>query len=305
MVSFKDYYSILGVGRDASADQIKQAFRRQAKRWHPDVSKAPDAEAKFRDLNEANEVLSDPEKRRRYDALGANWKDGAEFRPPPGFEFQTGNFDFGSLGGASGFSDFFESLFGSLGFERGGAAFGGRRAPTNLSAEIHFSVGDLLRPAARNMTLSLPTSEGGYVTRTVNVNLPRGVRPGQQIRLPGVGTDGGDVLLRIQLKPETGISVERDDIIIDHDVPAPMAVLGGVIKPETPEGIVSLKMPPSTQTGTLLRVRGRGLWRKDGERGDLLIRVRITVPQQPTAEERELYQRLAAIRGEVLTGEKS
>ncbi len=315
MVTFKDYYSILGVPRDASEAEIKKAYRRKAKQLHPDVNKTPDAGAKFSELNEANEVLSDPQKRRRYDQLGANWKEGTEFHPPPGSGFHfEGNLEdlFGRSGrsgtGGTGFSEFFESLFGDLGMgghrQTGGQRRRGRGAahgPTrgaDLSAEAQFSLLDLLQPGQRKITLGVPNRDGGVESRTVTVNIPKGVGAGQRLRLPGLGAPGsgggepGDLYLTVQLKPEMGMRVERDDVVVELDVPAPLAVIGGVVRPATPEGPVALRVPAGTQAGTTLRVRGRGLWRRDGDRGDLLVRVRLTVPAKPTEREHQLYEEL-------------
>lgn len=319
VVTFKDYYSILGVPRGASEAEIKKAYRRKAKQLHPDVNKSSEAGAKFSELNEANEVLSDPEKRRRYDQLGANWQEGSEFRPPPdaGFHFE-GNLNdlFGGSAGASGsgFSEFFESLFGDLGGggqrrgagqrRRGRGAAHGPTRGADLSAEAQFSLLDLLQPGQRKITLGVPNSHGSIDSRTITVNIPKGISAGQRLRLPGIGAPGanggepGDMYLTVQLKPEMGMRVERDDIVVDLDVPAPLAVIGGIVRPATPEGPVALRVPAGTQAGTTLRVRGRGLWRRDGDRGDLLVRVRVTVPAKPTEREREIYEELLKLATE-------
>ncbi len=319
VVTFKDYYSILGVPRGATEAEIKKAYRRKAKQLHPDVNKSSEAGAKFSELNEANEVLSDPEKRRRYDQLGANWQEGSEFRPPPdaGFHFE-GNLNdlFGGSAGTSGsgFSEFFESLFGDLGGggqrrsagqrRRGRGAAHGPTRGADLSAEAQFSLLDLLQPGQRKITLGVPNSHGSIDSRTITINIPKGVGAGQRLRLPGMGAPGanggepGDMYLTVQLKPEMGMRVERDDIVVDLDVPAPLAVIGGVVRPATPEGPVALRVPAGTQAGTTLRVRGRGLWRRDGDRGDLLVRVRVTVPAKPTEREREIYEELLKLATE-------
>jgi curved DNA-binding protein len=320
VVTFKDYYAILGVPREATGTEIKRAYRRKAKQLHPDVDRSAGAEERFRALNEANEVLSDPEKRRRYDQLGSQWKDGAEFQPPPGFEFRGGNLEdlFGSGGGHGAFSEFFESLFGSFGMgaegPAPGAPRGGRRRAArpqrgaDVTAEVQFSLLDLLHSGQRRISVNVPSAGGGIETRTATINLPRGVRPGQRLRLPGLGATpagggpAGDLFLQVQLKPELGVQVDRDDLIVEHDVPAPLAALGGVIRPHTPEGPVALRIAGGTQSGTLLRVRGRGLWRREGDRGDLLVRVRIIVPTNITGAVREHYEALLKLSTETTTG---
>lgn len=320
MVQFKDYYAVLGVARDASADAIKKAFRKKAKQFHPDVNKTPEAASRFREVNEAYEVLSDSTKRQRYDQLGANWRDGESFQPPPGWGGRSAggsiNIEdlFGGAGasrggsGGSGFSDFFEMLFSDLGLHGmgRGAASGSQRARgpqrgADLTAEVQFSLLDLLQPGQKKMTLALPTPSGAMESRTVTVNIPKGVRPGQKLRLPGMGaaanagSTAGDLYLSLQLKPDPAFRIERDDLVTEVDVPAPVAVLGGVVRPTTPEGPVALRVAAGTQGGTTLRVRGRGLWRRDGDRGDLLVRVRLTIPAKPTAREKELYEQLLAL----------
>jgi curved DNA-binding protein len=316
-VAFKDYYTILGIDRGADAAAIKKAYRRKARELHPDRNKAKGSEDRFREVNEAYEVLGDPEKRARYDQLGANWQGGMPFEPPPGFEGFGGgqgyrvHTDFGDLGdlfggatgrGGGGFSDFFQSLFGDMGL--GGQRETRPRRPRsqhgqNVEAEVEFSVQDLLHPGPKKITLGVPAPDGGVERKTVTVNVPAGLRNGQKLRLPGHGSAGvggapaGDIYLRVRLRPEPNLALDGDDLVTDVDLPAPVAVVGGTVRVASPEGPVTLRVKPGTQTGTTLRVRGRGLPKKGDGRGDLLARLRVVVPERPTEAERRLYQQLA------------
>ena len=331
-VAFKDYYGILGVGRDASQDEIKKAYRRKARELHPDVSKAKDAGERFRDVNEAYEVLGDPDKRRRYDRFGSAYREAPPGAgPPPGFE----EFDFtgggaggfedffrqaqqrgagggGRGAGATGFSDFFEALFGA-GF--GGAApaepGGGRpgrgrgrargRRGHDVEGEIQLDVADLVGGGQRKFTMEIPGPDGLPEARELTINLPRVLRPGQTIRLAGKGGPGsggaphGDLFLRVRLRPGGELQVEGDDLVATIDVPAPVAVVGGTARVQTAEGPVTLRIAPGTQAGTVLRVKERGLARRDGTRGDLRARVRLVVPEHPTPEQKRLYEELSRL----------
>ena len=320
-VTYKDYYAILGVPRSATQSEIKKAYRKKARKLHPDVNKAPSAETDFQELGEAHEVLSDPEKRRRYDQLGAGWRHGAPFQPPPGFttqEFRVG--DLGDLeglfggespGGATGFSEFFEAVFGGLsglgGFARPAPGFGDQarsRGPRqDVSAEIELTIADLTHPGQRRITLGVPSAGGGVERKTVTVNIPAGVRPGQRLRLPGLagpaggGGVPGDIYLKIRVRPERGLAIDGDDVVTETAVPVPVAVLGGEAAVIGAEGPLTVRVAPGTQPGSVLRVRGRGLPRKTGGRGDLKVRLKVTLPKHPTKEQRELYERLARLDG--------
>lgn len=336
-VTFKDYYAILGVDRNADADAIKKAYRKKARELHPDRNKSKGSEERFREVNEAYEVLGDPARRARYDQLGANWQGGMPFEPPPGFEGFGGGFaggqgaqgfrvefeDLGDLFGGGGrggrapgggFSEFFQSLFGDLGLDRAERG-GGRRARgghsargaqqaargRDVEADVEFALLDLLQPGARKLTLGVPGADGEVERRRVSVNLPPGLRAGQKLRLPGhgspgpAGTPAGDLYLRVRIRPEPDLQVDGDDLVAEVDLPAPVAVVGGTVRVPTPEGPVTLRVPAGTQSGTTLRVRERGLPRKGGGRGDLRARLRLTVPEHPTDEERRLYAQLAAL----------
>ncbi len=329
-VTYRDYYKILGVERNATQEEIKKAYRRLAREYHPDRNSSPDAAEKFKEINEAYQVLGDPEKRKKYDQLGAGWQDGSPFEPPPGWEpfgggggfrVHVGNMEdlgdiLGGLGGAAGsggtFSDFFEMLFGNLGFG-GGAAGGSRRAGRSrrgaargrdVEAEVEFSLLDLVRGGQRRLTLGIPGPDGRVERKTVTVNLPRGLRPGGKLRIPGHGAPSpgggppGDLYLRVKVRPEPGFEIRGDDLLAEVPVPAPLAVVGGVARVETPEGPVAIRIAPGTQGGQKLRVRGKGLPRKDGTRGDLIATIRLTVPRDPTPDEKELWERLAALSGQ-------
>ncbi|MGE5599781.1 MAG: DnaJ C-terminal domain-containing protein [Bacteroidota bacterium] len=306
-VKFRDYYETLGVPRTASEDEIKKAYRRLARKLHPDVNKDdPRAEEKFKEINEAYTVLSDPEKRRRYDQLGAHWQDGADFTPPPGWQtYQVNMEDLGDLGDLfgdlGGFSDFFATLFGAAG--RRGPRAGGTRAGfavkgRDTEAEISLSLKEAHLGVKRLITLDDATGR----RRQLEVNIPRGVREGTTIRLAGQGAPGagggppGDLHLKVRLLPDRVFSpAGGDDLQLELPLAPHEAVLGAKVRVPTLDGAVEMTIPPGSQAGQRLRLRGQGLSRRDGGRGDLYVRLRIVTPPQPTAEERELYARLASI----------
>ncbi|HTZ21280.1 MAG TPA: DnaJ C-terminal domain-containing protein [Opitutaceae bacterium] len=307
-VKFQDYYETLGVPRTASAEEIKQAFRKLARLHHPDVAKNKAAgEAKFKEINEAYEVLGDPEKRRRYDELGANWQDSGGGTPgparapqgEPAFEFD-----------GTGFSDFFESFFGG---GRGG--FGRFRQPAgreedeeesfayqgqDVEADLLVTLEEALRGARRKVTLRRPAMDGeAERTNTYQVRIPPGVREGQRIRLAGQGGTGmgggaaGDLYLRVRLARHPDFSVQGADLYCDLDLAPWEAVLGVKAKISTLDGPTSLRVPPGTAAGSQLRLRGLGLPRVDHTRGDLYATVRVRVPSSVSAEERALWEKLA------------
>jgi DnaJ-class molecular chaperone len=334
-VEYKDYYKILGVERSASADDIRKAFRKLARQYHPDVAKnKKEAEEKFKEINEANEVLSDPEKRKKYDALGANWKQGAEFRPPPGWESfggergagagggrrgQAGGFEF-EFGG-TGFSDFFEQIFGRRNGGRGAdfdteaMAERGR----DVEADIMVTLDEALQGSLRAVTLrravpcekcggtgvagrkACPSCGGtGHVSRTetYQIKIPAGVTEGQRLRVSGKGEAGagggspGDLFLNVRLAGHPDYRVEGQNLYSDLELAPWEAVLGASVSVPTIEGRVNIKIPPGTQNGQRLRVRGRGLG-KEGARGDLFVVVQVQVPEKPDEHERRLWEQLA------------
>ena len=314
-VKFQDYYETLGVSRTASAEEIKQGFRKLARLYHPDVAKNKvTGEAKFKEINEAYEVLGDPEKRRRYDELGANWQEtgagpfnaGAGHPHAAGAQQGAPDFEFGG----TGFSDFFESFFGG-----GRGDFGSHRTRTrnshgpeagfdlrgkDVEADLLVTLEEALRGSQRKVTLrrSGLDDETGR-TNTYRIRVPAGVHDGQRIRLAGQGEAGvghgppGDLYLRVRLARHPDFSVQAADLYCDLDLAPWEAVLGTAVKIPTLDGVTSLHIPPGTVAGSVLRLRGLGLPRQDGTRGDLHAIVRIHVPDAVTAEERALWAQLA------------
>jgi curved DNA-binding protein len=302
-MEYKDYYKILGVERGATQDEIKRAYRKMARTYHPDVSKEPGAEAKFKDAGEAYEVLKDPEKRAAYDQLGAGWQQGQEFRAPPnwdaGFEFSGTGF-----AGAEGaeFSDFFETLFG--GARRRAGPFAERRefhAPgQDHHAKIAIDLRDAYTGAKRAITLRVPEVDSqGHVAvkdRTLNVTIPKGVREGQHIRLAGQGAPGigkgpaGDLYLEVRFAPDPVFRVEGKDVYLDLPVAPWEAALGASVKVPTPEGPVMLKIPPGSTKGRTMRLRGRGI--PGAPPGDLHAVLKIIVPPADTDKAKDLYRQM-------------
>jgi curved DNA-binding protein len=315
-VKFQDYYETLGVSRTASPDEIKQAFRKLARLHHPDVAKNKVAgEAKFKEINEAYEVLGDPEKRRRYDELGENWQDAGRGPPTPGggrgrAGAPRGEPDF-EFGG-TGFSDFFESFFGGgrEGFESFRRSAGQTdedeesfaRQGQDVEADLLVTLEEALRGSLRKVTLRRPASNGtAERTDTYQVRIPPGVREGQRIRLAGQGGAGlggassGDLYLRVRLARHPDFSVQGADLYFDLDLAPWEAVLGVQAKIPTLDGTTSLRVPPGTAAGSRLRLRGLGLPREDGTRGDLYATARIQAPLSVPAEERALWEQLARV----------
>jgi len=316
-VQFRDYYETLGVAKTASEDEIRSAFRKLARKYHPDVAKdKKEAEEKFKQINEAYEVLSDPEKRKKYDQLGANWNQPGGFQPPPGWgagqpgggfqRYGTGDggveFEFGG----TGFSDFFEAFFGG---GRGHSAFGGfgsRPQPEaerglDVEADIMVPLEEVLNGATRTVSLRRSSSNK---TETYQVKIPRGVREGQRIRLAGQGEAGerggksGDLFLRVRLARHPDFRVEGSDLIHEEKILPWRAVLGAELQLPTLEGDVRLKVPAGTRSGQRFRLRGRGLPSSSGSRGDLYVEVQIEVPKKITDREREIWTELARLHGD-------
>ena len=294
-VKFRDYYEVLGVPRSATPQEIKKVYRQLARKHHPDLQPAAEraqAAERFKEINEAYEVLSDPDKRAKYDALGANWKGGMDFTPPPGAAGRSAEgFSAEDLGD---FSDFFASIFGRPGGRTGGRAGRGNVRVTmpgaDVEAELPVTLDDLLRGGKRRIQLA----EG----RAVDVEIPIGVRDGVVLRLAGQGGPGvnggpaGDLYLHLRLAPHPRYRVAGDDLEMDLPLWPWQTVLGAEVRVDTPEGAVTLTVPPGTQNGRRLRLRGRGLPRGDGSRGDLYAVVRIVVPERPSPAEREAYEAL-------------
>lgn len=318
-VHYKDYYEILGVPRTATPDEIRAAYRKLARKHHPDVAKdKKQAEERFKEINEAHEVLSDPEKRRKYDALGAGWKQGAEFHPPPGWEAQFGRFRQAPFGrptgegafefhfGGTGFSDFFEQLFGAMG--GGGRGFRGvdefvtdeteeafPRRGRDIEGEILVTLDEVLRGGTR--TITVRRGDSGE-TRTFQVHIPPGVREGQRLRLGSQGERGaggaaaGDLYLRVKIALHPDFRIEGSDLYYELDLAPWEAVLGTTVSIPLLDGRVNLRIPPGTQSGRKLRLRGRGIPEPGGGRGDLYVVVRIQVPERISERERLLWEKL-------------
>ena len=314
-VQYKDYYQSLGVPRTASDAEIKKAFRKLARQYHPDVAKDKKrAEEKFKEINEAYEVLGDAPKRKKYDELGANWKSGSEFRTPPGWENAGGGRaqrgagggaqDFEFEFGGTGFSDFFEQMFGARGARRnaGGAGGFGRQpqfADEEFAGRGHDIEGDImvtLEEATRGSVRTVRvTHNDGRGTRTEShqVKIPPGVTEGQKLRVAGRGEAGGDLYLRVRLAKHPDFEVDDHNLIYEAELAPWEAVLGAEISVPTLSGRVNIKIPPGTQSGQKLRVRGRGLPQRTGGNGDLIVVARVEVPAKVTEAERKLWEQLA------------
>jgi len=300
---FQDYYVTLGVARTASADEIKQAFRALARLYHPDVAKNKvTGEVKFKEINEAYEVLGDPEKRRRYDELGPDGTDGgADFRGG-GFRPRAGSGPQDYEFGGTGFSDFFESFFGGRGAAGGARGEPFPRMGDDVEADLLVTLEEALHGSTRKVTLRRPGAGGEKDrTDTYQVKIPAGVRQGQRIRLAGQGTSGhggaptGDLYLRVQLARHPDFSVQGADLHCELDLAPWEAVLGVQVKIPTLGGLVSLRVAPGTAAGIQLRLRGLGLPRDDGTRGDVYATVRLRTPTPVTGEERVLWEKLSVI----------
>ena len=292
-VDYKDYYDVLGVSRDASQDEIRRAYRRLAREYHPDLNSDPDAEERFKELGEANEVLSDPEKRSRYDRLGAQWR--AQEAAQGGGDFddffagQGFARDMGPEFGDGVFSEFFERLFGDGAVPRASGPLRGR----DIEAVLDLSLEDALTGGRHRLSLG----DGHSVT----VNIPAGVREGQRIRVAGQGAQGrdggpaGDLYLLVRLKPHPRFRRQGDDLQVDVRVAPWEAALGATVPVSTLSGTAQVRVPAGSSSGRRLRLRGRGLPIGDGERGDLYATVQIAIPKQLSEEERELFATLAAV----------
>jgi curved DNA-binding protein len=304
-MKFRDYYDTLGVARDASAEDIKKAFRQKARKYHPDVSKEADAEARMKEVNEAYAVLSDTEKRAAYDQVGHGYQSGQDFRPPPDWD---AGFEFSGRGGAphgtGDFSDFFSELFGRMGAAPGG--FGGRGRSFEARGEDHHAkvvldLEDAFTGATRQITLRSPRQdEHGRVftqTRTLNVKIPKGLRAGQTIRLAGQGSPGsggypaGDLLLEVHFRPHARLRAEGSDLHMTLPLTPWEAALGASIPVALPQGTIKVRIPAGTQNGKQLRVRGKGL--PGDPAGDLLLEMDVVLPPADTAKARALYETMA------------
>jgi len=302
-LEFKDYYQTLGVAREATTDEIKKAFRRLARKYHPDVSKEKDAEARMKEVNEAHAVLSDPEKRAAYDQLGRDYQAGQDFRPPPNWDagFEFSGREFGGGGGAD-FSDFFAELFGRsrAGPGRGESARFNIRGE-DRHAKILIALEDAYQGASRVLTLRVPAvDDQGHVTmkeHSLNVRIPKGVQEGQVLRLAGQGSPGigegksGDLYLEIHFEPHPRFRVDGRDVYATLRVTPWEAALGASVKASLPVGAVEVRIPQNSQNGRNLRLKGRGI--PAATPGDLYLVLEVVLPKADNPKARELYEAMA------------
>lgn len=300
-MEFKDYYQVLGVEKTATTEEIKKAYRKLARKYHPDVSKEPEAELRMQEINEAKAVLADPEKRLAYDQLGQQYRSGQDFQPPPdwdaGFEFSGGGFEEADLGE---FSDFFANLFGQGG-RAGRGSRGYQMRGEDRHAKVVIDLEDAYHGATRAITLQVPRvdAQGRVLSRehTLNVRIPKGVKAGQHIRLSGQGGPGmgggpaGDLFLEIHFTPDPRYRVEGRDVHQRVPVTPWEAALGASIETPTPSGMVKVKVPAGSQSGRRLRLKGRGI--PGPEPGDLYVELEVVLPPADTDRARELYETMA------------
>jgi curved DNA-binding protein len=297
-VKFRDYYETLGLSRQATDEQIRNAYRKLARKYHPDVNPGnKDAEEKFKEINEAYSVLSDPQKRKQYDELGQNWKAGADFRPPPDWGRNV-RVEFGDVGGGFGdFSDFFESVFGGAGRRAGMREAGFATRGRDMEAQLRIPVEEADRGTTRTITLRGPDGK----QKSIRVNIPAGISDGELIQIPNEGAAGaggappGDLFVTVRLEPHPLFKV-IDDGNLGMNLPvAPWeAALGARVRVPALDGPVDLTIPPNTQNRQRLRLRGQGMARRGGGRGDLYVRIEIMNPPSLSAKERELFESLAS-----------
>ncbi len=318
-VQFKDYYETLGVKRDTPQDDIRKAFRKLAREYHPDVAKDKStAEAKFKEINEAYEVLGDPEKRKKYDELGANWDQQGGFQPPPGWRgTPQGGMPGGGVEfefGGTGFSDFFEAFFGGGrgGFSTQGGGIdleellsqqrGSRvarpRAGRDIETSILVTLEEVLNGSTRIVTLGRP---GRVDTERLTVKIPPGIAENEKIRLRGKGEAGrnggepGDLYMIVRLAQHPDFDVHGSDLFADVTLPVSAAVLGTQASVRSLHGTLKIKIPPGSQPGKKLRLRGKGLPRRKGEAGDLIVTIHVQLPEQLSAEQRRHWEKMAEI----------
>lgn len=321
-VEFKDYYKILGLKKGATTEDVKRAYRKLARQYHPDLNKGPEAERRFKEINEAQEVLSDPEKRKRYDSLGPDWQRYAQAGSGPGGFRWTYSGTPGGFADAGDFSDFFQVIFGDLGgpsrrvrTDLGGlfgidlgvgiGGVGGRRdARARAGADVDHEVDVTLLEAYRGTDRSIEVRrDDNGVTRRLEVKVPAGVRDGQRIRLAGQGGRGaggasGDLYLNVRIRPHPFFHRDGDDLRADLPVALHEALLGAEVSVPTLKGRVSLRIPPETQNGRTIRLAGQGMPRAAGGFGDLYVTVRVVLPQKLSDEEREAVRRMAERRSD-------
>ncbi len=300
-MEYKDYYKSLGVPKGASKDDIRKAFRKLARKYHPDVSRNdPSAEDKFKEINEAYEVLSDPEKRQKYDTLGSNWQQGGGFRPPPGWQGRgpgRGQPDFDFDLGGTGFSDFFEQFFGG---GRGHSPFGGghpgQARGVDVQADIMVTLEEVVNGSIRSITLR--DRGGSGAPKQFKVKIPKGVVDGQKLRLAGKGEMGrggsraGDLFLIVRYARHPDFKVKNGNLLFDLALAPWDAVLGGQLQVPTLRGHVQIRIPAGSQNGQKLRLKGKGLPSSDGREGDLHVQLKVDIPKSISSEEKEFWEKL-------------
>ncbi|HEU0264530.1 MAG TPA: J domain-containing protein [Geobacterales bacterium] len=301
-MKFQDYYQTLGVERTASQAEIQRAYRKLARKYHPDINKAPEAEEKFKGLNEAYEVLSDPEKREKYDSLGSQWQRDEELRTPPGWQGGAR-----ATGEAFGdYSDFFRAFFGGLGGVGGddGQGWQWQSRGEDQEADIEITLEEAIHGSQRTLALEGvelgSRGESQRSRRSIDVKIPAGVTEGSRLRLPKQGGKGhggaaGDLFLRVHLKPDPRFRVEQHDLHTNLDLTPWEAALGAKVTVPIIGGKVSLTVPPGSVSGQLLRLRGKGIPKRSSGSGDLLVTLRIVVPAELSPEERRLFEELAKV----------
>jgi len=316
-MEYKDYYQIMGVERSATQDEIKRAYRKLARKYHPDVSKESNAETRFKEVGEAYEVLKDPEKRTAYDQLGANWKAGQDFNAPPdwnaGFEFGggefTGQYSGNGFENTDAYSDFFESLFGrdfrqSAGHSQPGYQSGYHAKGSDHHAKILIDLEDAMHGATRSISLRVPDVDAaGHVTtreRVLKINIPKGIKQGQHIRLSGQGNPGvgsgkaGDLYLEIEFNPHSLYHVDGRDVYLELPVAPWEAALGAAIQVPTPGGKVEIKIAPGATSGKKMRLKGRGIptSSSNNSAGDFYVVLQISLPPAHSEKEKAVYAQM-------------
>jgi len=296
-VKFRDYYETLGVSRTASDEEIKKSYRKLARKYHPDLNpNNKQSEDKFKEVQEAYDVLGDKEKRSKYDQLGQNWKSGSDFTPPPNWQSDFDPSEFfgrqqpGGFGRQQpgGFSDFFEMLFGGAG--RNAGAQTGRGGGDDAETELALPLIDMHRGTTRTLTVHFGRSQ-----KTIDVRIPPGARHDSRIRLPGGGPNGGDLYIRLKQDPDSIFKVKGDDTEVEVDISPWEAALGAAIKVPTLDGRADIRVPPAVTAGQKLRLRGQGLNIRGGGRGDHFVKLRIAVPKNLTSEEKRLFEELQKV----------
>ncbi|KGO32725.1 hypothetical protein JT06_18770 [Desulfobulbus sp. Tol-SR] len=317
-VQYKDYYKILGISRDASKDEIQRAYRKLARKFHPDLNKEAGSEEKFKEINEAYEVLKDPAKREKYDQFGSNWQQGDNFQPPPGWQYRSDfgrgqqgpqeSFFWSSDGGA--YSDFFEALFGGRFHEnvkgaQGGQPFSINRRGSDHEAVLRISLEEAFRGGTKTITMQStgPGMDGNLSSREkrYDVKIPPGIMPGQKIRLSGQGGKGsgsggsGDLYLKVEIEPHPRFRLEGYDLYTELAITPWEAAMGAQIDVQTLDETVTLKIPPGIQSGQKLRLRAKGMPNPKGRRGDLYAVMKIKVPKKLSKKERQLFEELSKV----------